>query len=396
MWKYIILIMILFTFFGCDNRTTEPEIQRWSWVQVYEDDVIIHEGKLDMNVDSTNVVRDLLDGSHITLNKYVNVYYPCDPTLGEDEIDRVYIILAEKENYFTRFYQCSYQDTIIIDVVNGLSPTFPGIICGTLFTSNHIPASNNFFDVLQDSNLVCAIETNEFGYFSNDSLIFGDYQIIEEEYYEELFFSDFIVTSFYDDYYVSIFEMCLKPNIYLYPTKKINLDISLSFTDEGKVTTSIPDYGTGWKNLQIDPSGMINDEYSYLFYESIHPDLYQYKQGWVIQQKDLESFFIQNLTETGFEGQEIIDFTDYWIPLLKDYSYYAIYPQYNEQLSKMTRLEFSTEPENLLRLIYSVEGREDDSLVLHKPIIPEFKREGFFVVEWGVSFRNNDLFSTSD
>ena len=76
------------------------------------------------------------------------------------------------------------------------------------------------------------------------------------------------------------------------------------------------------------------------------------------------------------------------IPLLIDYSFYAIYPQYNEQISKMVELEFSVEPDNLLRLIYAIEGQQDNSLILHEPEIPDFNREGFFVVEWGVSIRN--------
>ena len=398
MWKYVLIIAVLFSLFGCDLRTTDPEDRLWSWVHVYENGEIIYDDVLDVADDSTFVTLYLLDESQVNLSKYVNIYYPLDPTQGEDEIDRDYIILAEKEDYFTRFYQCGYQDTIIIDVVNGFSPIIPSIICGTLFTSNHYPVANNFFNVLQDSVIVYNITTNGFGYFSNDSLGFGNYLIIEEEFFEEGLYSDFIVTNFYDDYYISIFTFDYKPNIYLYPTERININVSLSFPNGGKVTTSIPDYGSGWNDMDIDPSGKINDEYSYLFYESVHPDLYQYKCGWLVKREELETFIIKNLAETGFVGQEIIDFTDYWIPLLIDYPYYAIYPQYNKQLSGMTELEFSIEPDNLLRLLYAIEGLQNDDLVLHEPEIPKFKREGFVVVEWGVirKFENQDIITIND
>ena len=41
------------------------------------------------------------------------------------------------------------------------------------------------------------------------------------------------------------------------------------------------------------------------------------------------------MAQTGFNQKEIDDFMEYWIPLLTDHPYYAIYPQYNEQLEEM-------------------------------------------------------------
>nr|MDA3812693.1 hypothetical protein [Candidatus Cloacimonadota bacterium] len=289
MWKYILIIAVLFSLFGCDNRTTDPEDRLWSWVHVYENGEIIYNDVLDVAVDSKSVTLYLLDDSQVTLSKYVNIDYPIDPTQGEDEIDRDYIILVEKEDYFTRFYQCSYQDTIIIDAVNGFSPIPSSVICGTLFTPNHYPAADNFFYVIQDSVIIDSIITNNFGHFTSASLGFGNYQIIEEEYFGDPLYHDFDVTSFYDDYYISILTLAYKPNIYLYPTDNTNLNVSILFPNDGKVTTSIPDYGSSWKGLDVDPSGMINDEYTYLFYESIHPDFYQYKRGWFVQREMLDS-----------------------------------------------------------------------------------------------------------
>ncbi|MDO9577048.1 MAG: hypothetical protein Q7J16_04115 [Candidatus Cloacimonadales bacterium] len=393
MKRFLLFSALALLIFGCDTRTSNPEDEVWSRVQVYENGVMIHEEVLDAVDDSTFVVLDLLDGSQIALDKYVNIVYPVDPTIGDEEIDRDYVILVEKEDYFTRFYSCSYQDTIIIDAVSGYSPIPSSVICGTIFTRNHYMNANNSFFVLQDSVIICNIITNAFGHFSNDSLSFGNYQIIEEEYYPDGFTTDFDVNNFYDDYLVDNIIYAAKPNIYIYPTETIALDVALSFPNNGNVITSIPEYGSGWENLHIDPSGKINDANNYLFYESVQPDLYQYKHGWLVQREELEIFFIQNLTTTGFDGQEIIDFTDFWIPLLKDYPFYAIYPQYNDQLSEMTKLEFSIEPDNLLRLIYAIEGQQNDSLVLTEPKIPEFQREGFFVVEWGVSLKSSELLS---
>ena len=71
MWKYILITIVLLSLLGCDNRTTDPEDMLWSWVHVYESGIIIHEEKLDVADDSTFVTLDLLDGSQITLNKFV-------------------------------------------------------------------------------------------------------------------------------------------------------------------------------------------------------------------------------------------------------------------------------------------------------------------------------------
>ena len=168
----------------------------------------------------------------------------------------------------------------------------------------------------------------------------------------------------------------------------MNLTVNINFPHGGEVTTSTPEYGSGWNNLDVDPTGKINGEFNFLFYESQNPDLCQYNKGWLIAQDSMEAFFIENLTETGFEGQEIIDFLDYWLPRFTGFPYYVIYPQYKEQLDMMVKLDLSVEPDNVQRLFYVVEGKQDDSLILQEPEIPEFKREGFFVVEWGAIFKS--------
>ncbi len=81
---------------------------------------------------------------------------------------------------------------------------------------------------------------------------------------------------------------------------------------------------------------------------------------------------------------EVDDFIEYWIPRLKEYPYYALYPQYNRELEEIIKFEFSQQPANLIRLMYSIRGLSDGSLNLQEPVIPPFAREGFTVTEWGV------------
>ena len=174
-----------------------------------------------------------------------------------------------------------------------------------------------------------------------------------------------------------------KPNIYLYPIENTELRVNLKFPKGGKVIKSIPEYGKGW-NISVGTNGLINDSYPYLFYESSQPDIWQREYGWTIKVDELNLFFRNNLTNYGFKANEIEDFIDYWIPRLKEYDYYSIYPQTESIINKVIELNISKKPDNLLRLFYFVEGHKNPEIKLKKPIINDFDREDFFVTEWGV------------
>jgi len=177
--------------------------------------------------------------------------------------------------------------------------------------------------------------------------------------------------------------MVYKPNIYIYPNEKIQLDVKLKFPQGGRVVTSIPKYSNGW-NISVDTNGLINNTYKYLFYESSQPNIWQKKDGWVIPASRLESFFRKNMKEYGFEGDEIKDFIDYWIPKFKDYDFYLIYPETKNIISKVIKLNMSKQPDNLLRLFYVVKGSNHSNIELIEPKIEKFQREGYYITEWGV------------
>lgn len=177
--------------------------------------------------------------------------------------------------------------------------------------------------------------------------------------------------------------MVYKPNIYIYPNEQIDLVLKLNFPMGGQVVSSIPEYGSGW-NVKVDTSGLINNTYSFLYYESTQPDVWQRNIGWTIHTESLELFFRQNMTDYGFKGQEIDDFIEYWIPRLNEFPQYSIYPQTKSTIDHVIQLDFSKQPENILRLFYVIEGQNQLQNTLTVPKINSFKREGYFVTEWGV------------
>ncbi|MFA5973897.1 MAG: hypothetical protein WC780_16220 [Lentimicrobiaceae bacterium] len=185
-----------------------------------------------------------------------------------------------------------------------------------------------------------------------------------------------------------ICDTCLvvyKPNIYIYPEAKSQLIVNLIFPLGGIIVKSIPEYGRGW-DINVDTNGRINDKYNYLFYESKQPDVWQENEGWIIKRADLTKFFNENMNGYGFRGNEILDFTDYWIPRLSGSDLYAIYPQDATIINKVIELKFSKEPNEILRLFYVIkEVNVLNNIILEEPGSAKlFERNGYFVTEWGV------------
>jgi len=174
-----------------------------------------------------------------------------------------------------------------------------------------------------------------------------------------------------------------KPNIYIYPKKEISLKVNIIFPKGGAILKSIPLYNNGWK-IKVDSTGKINKTFDYLFYESTQPDNWQYTSGWIIEKDSLKVFFQNNLSEYGFNSKEIKDFTDYWIPRFIKYKYYLIYPQEKDLIDKLIQVNYSTKPDNNLRLFYAIKGTNNKLKMNDHLIKTSFKRDGFYITEWGV------------
>ncbi len=113
--------------------------------------------------------------------------------------------------------------------------------------------------------------------------------------------------------------------------------------------------------------------------------MFQKSKGWVVKQENLESFFKKNMKLTGFNKTEIKDFIEHWIPRLTDSKYYEIYPQYNKQLDLLVQLNFSKQPDNILRLVYVLKNVDSNVTKIEIPEIPVFDRRGLVVTEWGLT-----------
>ncbi len=167
-----------------------------------------------------------------------------------------------------------------------------------------------------------------------------------------------------------------KPNIYLYPPKPGRVKVAIG--PNGRITTSIPAYDEGW-DVYVEPNGLINGEYGFLFYEA-EVSIEDVDEGWCVS--DPKSFYKTILKEYGFSEIEIKDFVDYWTKHLPKSPYYLIKPLLNDELENICPLEISPAPDNILRLWFVFKPSQE-KVELVKPGIPDFNRTGFVATEWG-------------
>lgn len=171
-----------------------------------------------------------------------------------------------------------------------------------------------------------------------------------------------------------------KPVLYLYPEKESVITVKINTT--GDIIESIPDYQDGW-TVTVDPSGLINGKYDYLFYEVLTDYDFSKEVGWLIRRLDFSNEMEKILTKVGLEGKEVDDFIKYWDGSLSNsYDYFAVYYLSPLEVEEVMQLSISIKPDSLLRVHFLFVALENP-ITIESPSIQPFDRKGFTVVEWG-------------
>ncbi len=374
----IFVLIVLLMCYGC-CKSTSPDEKPMSTIEILQNG----------SIRETFIVTEENDGD-------IYPIYDSKLQIGEVEIDYVehsiqpgvdphiyFFSVARKNLSYSLFNSIELFDTLRIDYQLDFDAINDSLICGTMYQLDFGYVRDARFSVWLDSVFVDSLFTDSLGRFETD--LEPDNYILRTTAIgvPEI---EFLLIEGYADYYVYYYIYAEKPNIYLYPETEIEFDVSISFPRTGEVVTSIPEYPDQWKNIKIEPNGTIDGQYKFLFYESIQPNFFQRTKGWIVEGENLEAFFRNNLQKSGFIQTEIDDFIEYWIPILKDSKYFAIYPQYNEQLDPLIQLNFSKQPDSILRLTYVIEKLSSNKIKLEEPEILPFERAGFVVAEWGVVF----------
>ena len=178
-------------------------------------------------------------------------------------------------------------------------------------------------------------------------------------------------------------SMADKPNLYLYPTQTTQVQVEIGLHSGCEVTVSDPEYGTGW-DVNVEPSGLIDGQHTFLFYEAEVPHRFPKERGWVIPASEVVPFFNQLMNLYGFTAAETFDFVDYWKDHLPSAPYYAVYPLTDAAvLDPLATLDIQPKPDSLFRLWFVV-SPEANAIPMVPAKVEPMTRQGFAAVEWGV------------
>lgn len=177
-----------------------------------------------------------------------------------------------------------------------------------------------------------------------------------------------------------------KPIIYIYPDKKINVNVKLGHSD--LLTVSYPQYNNGW-NVIASPNGNLKDvisnkNYYGLYYEAKNHKTSMKKDGFIIEGKDTISFLEEKLDILGLNEREINEFIIYWLPKLENNKYNYIRFETLEEIESYMPIEITPKPDTVIRIIMDYKPLKERIQVEEQKLTPQ-KRVGYSVVEWGGS-----------
>jgi len=175
-----------------------------------------------------------------------------------------------------------------------------------------------------------------------------------------------------------------KPIIYLYPEEEINVRVKLGKPEN--ITCSYPNYESGWEII-AKPNGRLTDTKTgrnlyALYWEGIDTNKSEIKEGFVIKGCETIKFLEEKLEILGLNEIEAEEFIVYWLPKLQENKYNYIRFATMEEINEKMPLEFSVEPDTLIRVLMEFKGLEEYIEIPEQKLeTPE--RKGFVVVEWG-------------
>lgn len=183
------------------------------------------------------------------------------------------------------------------------------------------------------------------------------------------------------DYYLEP-GMDAKPVIYLYPEKETEVDVRLDY--DGRLTVTYPEYRNGWR-VTAQPDGTLTDadgnEYSYLFWEGVSDEAYDFREGFCVQGCDTAEFLREKLSLLGLTPREYNEFIVYWLPKMQGNPYNVISFQ-GEAYTDRAALSVSPAPDTTLRVFMTYYPSETAVELPAQELTPT-ERIGFTLVEWG-------------
>ena len=178
----------------------------------------------------------------------------------------------------------------------------------------------------------------------------------------------------------------LKPVIYLYPEEPMDISVELKLK-ESKFTTVYPKFTKKdtW-NVHAETDGTISikgRKYPYLFWEAESYDLPDSNEGFVVTDKDAESFLEEKLDILGLNDKEKTDFITFWLPILLK-NKLSLCTFQTKKFFETMELNVTPKPDSMIRIFLSI-VKLDKPVNVKEQKLESVERKGFTVVEWGGS-----------
>ena len=175
-----------------------------------------------------------------------------------------------------------------------------------------------------------------------------------------------------------------KPIIYLYPTEKTELTITLGKPDN--LTTSYPKYKNGWTVI-ANPNGTLIDtntgkELYSLYWEGKHTEPIKLDKGFIIEGDKVLEFLEEKLPILGLNSKESEEFIIYWLPELQKNKYNYIRFASMEEINNNMPLKLSKKPDTMIRILMQYK-KLNEPIKVSEQELKQVNRIGFTVVEWG-------------
>ena len=176
-----------------------------------------------------------------------------------------------------------------------------------------------------------------------------------------------------------------KPIIYIYPKEDMDLTIKLLNTKD--LLYTYPKYNNVW-NVRVSKNGNIYDydtkrNYYGLYWEANDNYKLDMSEGFVVKGEDSVKFLEEKLEILGLNEYEINEFIIYWIDKLESNKYNFI--SFRNEKDINMPLEFSEEPDTLIRVMMDFKGLEEPIKVKEQKLT-KVERNGFTIVEWGGTY----------
>ena len=121
-----------------------------------------------------------------------------------------------------------------------------------------------------------------------------------------------------------------------------------------RISCSYPEYKDGW-NVTAYPDGTLvdnntNRELYSLYWEGAYFNASVTEEGFIVKREDTIKFLEEKLDILGLSNKEAEEFIIYWLPKLQESEYNYIRFTSKEEIDEYMPLEFSKEPDTLIRV----------------------------------------------